>query len=65
VKEIKAMSDNIGTAFLNGIEDRHTHGLLRVEQLYRRPRRHKLAWRLGWWTAHLLTVRPMRTGKRR
>lgn len=53
--------DNIGTAFLNGIEDRHVNGLLRVEQLYRRTTLHKFAWRAGWEVANLLTNRRLRT----
>lgn len=56
--------DTIVTAFLHGVVDRHDHGLLRVERLYRRPLRHGLAWRLGWEVGNLLTDRPLRTQRR-
>lgn len=55
------MKDTIGTAFCNGIEDRHVNGLLRNEQLYRREAQHRIAWRLGWELANLLSTRPLRT----
>lgn len=56
--------DTMGTAFCNGVEDRHVNGLLRVEQLYRFPAWHRIGWRLGWELANLLTTRPLRTGSR-
>ena len=37
------MNDTVGHAFLNGIEDRHVNGLLRVEQLYRHGRSQRVA----------------------
>ena len=55
------MSDTIGTAFCNGIEDRHCNGLLRVEQLYRAGWWQRLAWRVGWELANMLTGRGLRT----
>jgi hypothetical protein len=54
--------DTMGTAFCYGIEDRHTNGLLHVERLYRSNAMH-FAWKLGWWVAHVLTTRPLRTEK--
>lgn len=56
-----AKSDTIGTAFCNGIEDRHASGLLRKEQLYRSGWAQKIAWRIGWEFAHLLTEHRLRT----
>lgn len=53
--------DTIGTAFCNGLDDRHAAGLLRNEQLYRRPWTRRVAWRLGWEIANMLTTRPLRT----
>lgn len=58
------MNDTVGHAFLNGIEDRHVNGLLRVEQLYRHGRSQRVAWRLGWEVANMLTRRPLRNAKR-
>ena len=58
------MSDTIGTAFCNGVEDRHVNGLLRVEQLYRQGPGQRIAWRLGWEVANILTQRGLRTDKR-
>lgn len=55
------MTDSFGTAFCNGIEDRHVNGLLRNEQLYRSTTQNQIAWRLGWEIANLLTRRPLRT----
>ncbi len=55
------MKDTIGTAFCNGVEDRHTNGLHWYEQLYRKEAQHRLAWRLGWEVANLLTKRPLRS----
>lgn len=57
--------DTLGEAFLNGVVDRHEHGLLRVEQLYRRTKFHRLAWRAGWRVADVLTARPLRTAAAR
>ncbi len=54
----------MGTAFCLGVEDRHTNRPLRVEQLYRSPWTNRLAWRLGWELANMLTQRPLRTAKR-
>ena len=56
-------ADTIGTAFCNGIEDRHVTGLLRVEHLYRRPLVNRIAWRLGWEVANVLTQRALRNAK--
>jgi hypothetical protein len=53
-------TDTIGQAFLNGVEDRHVNGLLRVEQLYRSGRAQRWAWTLGWVVADLLTSRKLR-----
>lgn len=53
--------DSIGMAFCNGVEDRHTHGLLRNEQLYRGGPMQRCAWRVGWEIANLLTARNLRT----
>lgn len=58
------MSDTIGTAFCNGIESRHVDGLLRVEQLYRSGPAQRIAWRLGWEVANILTQRALRNAKR-
>ncbi len=55
------MSDTIGTAFCNGIEDRHVNGLHWYERLYRHGVGHHVAWRLGWEVANLLTRRPLRS----
>ncbi len=54
------MSDTIGTAFCNGIEDRHTNGLHWYESLYR-PKAQHVAWRLGWELANILTQRSLRS----
>jgi len=56
--------DTLKHAFVNGVVDRHAYGLLRKEQLYRRPWSRRLAWRIGWEFANLLTRRPLRTSKR-
>jgi hypothetical protein len=53
--------DTLGRAFCNGFVDRAEFGLLRVEQLYRRTRLHRWAWRAGWEIANALTSRPLRT----
>lgn len=55
--------DTVGTAFCNGIEDRHVNQLLRGEQLYRLGTWQRFAWRLGWEVANMLTQRPLRTRK--
>ena len=55
------MSDSIGTAFCNGIEDRHVNGLHWYEPLYRSPLSRHVAWRLGWELANLLTGRALRS----
>ena len=57
------MSDSIGHAFCLGFEDRHVNGLLRVEQLYRSGKGQRIAWRLGWELANMLTRRGLRTAK--
>ena len=52
-------------AFWNGWIDRSAYGLLRREQLYRRPRYGlRCAWRLGWELANLVTHTPLRTARR-
>lgn len=56
--------DSICRAFVNGYQDRASYGLLRAEQLYRRPRSRIVAWKLGWELANLLTRTPLRTAKR-
>jgi hypothetical protein len=56
------MDDTLSNAFCEGIVDRHEHRLLRQENLYRFPLR-RVAWRLGWEVANLLTQRPLRTAK--
>lgn len=56
--------DSIAIAFNNGWTDRVAHGLLRVEQLYRRPWQNRAAWRLGWELANLLTEAPLRIHRR-
>lgn len=58
------MKDGIIKAFCHGIEDRAAYGLLRAEQLYRRPFANRVAWRLGWELANLVTRQPLRTAKR-
>ncbi len=58
------MKDTIGTAFCNGIEDRHVNGLLRAEQLYRSGPWQRIAWRFGWELANAITGRALRTAKR-
>lgn len=57
-----AEKNTMGTAFLNGIEDRHSHGLHWHEGLYRPTTLH-VAWRLGWEVANMLTTRGLRTAK--
>lgn len=56
--------DTLGEAFCSGIVDRHEYGLLRAEQLYRTSKKNRMAWRLGYELANLLTQRPFRTAKR-
>jgi len=53
--------DSIREAFEFGWQDRAVYGLLRQEQLYRRPWSRRVAWRLGWEFAHFMTKRPLRT----
>lgn len=54
--------EKLSTALCNGFEDRHSHGLLREEKLYRAWHWH-LAWRVGWELANVLTTRPLRNEK--
>lgn len=54
--------EQLSTAFCNGFEDRHTHGLLRGEKLYR-SWHWNFAWRAGWELANVLTTRPLRNEK--
>lgn len=61
---VKAKPDALGQAFVNGIVDRVEYGLLRKEQLYRRTRLHRWAWRAGWELANALTTKPLRTAKK-
>lgn len=58
------MRDTIIQAFTTGYEDRHLYGLLRVEQHYRRPLSNRIAWRLGWEVANVVTPTPLRTAKK-
>lgn len=53
--------DTFVYAFGHGYNDRALNGLLRKEQLYRRPWSNQLAWRLGWELANLFTRTPLRT----
>lgn len=55
--------DTLSQALFNGWNDRHLYGLLRVEQLYRRPWTRRLAWRIGWEFANALSDTPLRTAK--
>jgi hypothetical protein len=57
--------DTIKQAFTNGWTDRVAYGLLRKEQLYRRPWSRRAAWRLGWELANLLTDSLLRTQRKR
>ncbi len=57
--------DTLGEAFCEGVVDRFEHGLLRVEQLYRRTWWHRAAWRLVYEFANLVTRRPLRTERRK
>jgi hypothetical protein len=57
--------DTIKQAFINGTVDRIQYGLLRAEQLYRRPWVLRWAWRCGWEFGNLVTRRPLRTAHRR
>lgn len=57
--------DTLRDAFLNGIVDRHEHGLLRNEQLYRRTKWHRLAWAAGWRLANEITSRRLRIARRK
>lgn len=59
---MKLKNDSIGSAFLNGVTDRHEFGLHRVENLYRRNLfTHRLWWRLGWEFANVVTTRKLRS----
>jgi hypothetical protein len=57
--------DTIFRAFKNGVDDRRLYGLLRKEQLYRKPWTRRAAWRLGWELANVVTRRPLRTAKKK
>lgn len=57
--------DSIKQAFQNGWTDRVAYGLLRKEQLYRRPWSRRVAWRLGWELANAFTDAPLRTARRK
>jgi hypothetical protein len=60
---VTSKKDSVQKAFENGFVDRTLYGLLRVEQLYRRPWSSKVAWRVGWELANLFTKTPLRTDK--
>ena len=57
--------DTFGQALCNGFVDRVEYGLLRQEQLYRRTRLHRWAWRAGWEIANALTTKPLRTAAKK
>ena len=57
--------DSLRQAFINGWTDRAEHGLLRVEQLYRRPLSRRIAWRLGWELANQIVATPLRTQRKK
>lgn len=53
--------DSIKQALMHGFKDRSKYGLLRKEQLYRRSWKQRVAWRIGWELANIVTRTPLRT----
>lgn len=58
------LGDSFADAFLTGFVDRHVARLMRIEQMYRFPWTNRVAWRLGWEVANLMTRKPLRTEAR-